>query len=223
MSEVHHIVPVRLKPRMTILLKCRMLFAMPATIENGRADSRVACFRQFTFMAQPLSRPRGELPHRRAAVHLTTRLNGSCLCAISQLGSYMSCRSWSISRSNGCICSVCIECRSELAAIPMTDYAGCRLLASCFVARRSRLRCSGRFSHSIISSSNAMNSGGRGAVLISWHPWPRYLSDCDDICRRREQLATFPSEKSTYRARIAFYLCTALDIIRQRCLPSRGY
>jgi hypothetical protein len=153
MSEVHHIVPVRLKPRMTILLKCRMLFAMPATIENGRADSRVACFRQFTFMAQPLSRPRGELPHRRAAVHSTTRLNGSCLCAISQLGSYMSCRSWPISRSNGCICSVCIECRSELAAIPMTDYAGCRLLASCFVARRLRLRCSGRFSHSIISSS----------------------------------------------------------------------
>jgi hypothetical protein len=26
-----------------------------------------------------------------------------------------------------------------------------------------------------------MNSGGRGAVLISWHPWPRYLSDCGDI------------------------------------------
>src|SRR5450755_3547690 len=71
MREVRRIVPVRLKPRMTMLLKCRMLFAMPATIENGRTDSRVACFRQFTFRAQPLSRPRGALPHRRAAIHLT--------------------------------------------------------------------------------------------------------------------------------------------------------
>jgi len=116
MREVHTIVvAVQLKPRMTILLKCRMLL-----IENGRADSRVACFRQFNFMAQPTSKPRGALPHRRPAIHYTTRLNGSCLCAISQLGSYMSCRSWPISRSNGSICSVRIECRSELAAIPMT-------------------------------------------------------------------------------------------------------
>jgi hypothetical protein len=33
----------------------------------------------------------------------------------------MGCRSWPISRSNGCICSLRIECRSELAAIPMSD------------------------------------------------------------------------------------------------------
>ena len=33
-SEVHTIVAVQLKPHMTILLKCRMRFAMPATIED---------------------------------------------------------------------------------------------------------------------------------------------------------------------------------------------
>src|SRR5450755_4773823 len=72
---------------------------MPATIENE----------------QPVSPPRdGHLPN-------TTRLNGSCLCAISKLGSYMSCRSCPISRSNGCICLLRMECRSELAAIPLTD------------------------------------------------------------------------------------------------------
>jgi hypothetical protein len=56
MREVHTIVvAVQLKSRMTILLKCRMLLMKTA-------DSRVACFRQFNFMAQPISRPCGALP-----------------------------------------------------------------------------------------------------------------------------------------------------------------
>ena len=39
--EVHTIVAVRLKPRMTILLKCRMLFAM---IENERPIAELPAF-----------------------------------------------------------------------------------------------------------------------------------------------------------------------------------
>ena len=74
MSEVHTIVAVRLKPRMTILLK-----------RKRTARSRVA-----RFMAQPLSRPRGALlakPTKDDHSLNTTRQNDSCLCAISQLGS----------------------------------------------------------------------------------------------------------------------------------------
>ena len=41
MREVHTIVAVRLKPRMTILLKCRMLFAM---IENERPIAELPAF-----------------------------------------------------------------------------------------------------------------------------------------------------------------------------------
>jgi hypothetical protein len=111
----------------------------------------------------------------------TTRLNGSCLCAISQLGSYKSCRSWPISRSNGCICSVRIECRSEL----MTDYAGCRLQASCFAAWRSRLRCSGRFSHSIISSSTrAAVADDDIAIVERVRIVTLHRGGADDVCCR---------------------------------------
>jgi hypothetical protein len=75
MSEVHTIVAVRLKPRMTILPK-----------RKRTARGRVACF-----PAQPLWRPRGALlakPTEGDHQLNTTRPNGSCLCAISQLGSW---------------------------------------------------------------------------------------------------------------------------------------
>jgi len=62
MRESHAIVAVRLKPRITILLK-----------RKRTARSRAAP----TEGGHPLD---------------TTRLNGCCLCAISQSGSYMSCR-----------------------------------------------------------------------------------------------------------------------------------
>ena len=72
MRESHTIVAVRLKPRMTILLK-----------RKRTARGRVACF-----MAQPLARPRGaHLAKSTGGDHPlnTTRLNEPCLCAISQL------------------------------------------------------------------------------------------------------------------------------------------
>src|SRR5438874_8325568 len=72
MREAHIIVAVRLKPRMTILLK-----------RKRTARGRVACF-----MAQPLARPRGaHLAKSTGGDHPlnTTRLNEPCLCAISQL------------------------------------------------------------------------------------------------------------------------------------------
>src|SRR5712691_4646854 len=62
MRERHTIVAVRLKPRITILPN-----------ENERP-------------AAELHPPRGDRPFN------TTRQNGSCLCAISHLGSYMSCQ-----------------------------------------------------------------------------------------------------------------------------------
>ena len=72
MREAHIIVAVRLKPRMTILLK-----------RKRTARGRVACF-----MAQPLARPRGaHLAKSTGGDHPlnTTRPNEPCLCAISQL------------------------------------------------------------------------------------------------------------------------------------------
>jgi hypothetical protein len=80
MREAHITVAVRLKPRMTILLK-----------RKRTSRSRVACF-----LAQPPSRPRGALLAKATEGDYplnTTRLNDFCLCAISQLGSCMSCRS----------------------------------------------------------------------------------------------------------------------------------
>ena len=90
MREAHTMVAMRLKPRITILLKCRML--------SHASYDRKRTARKPTEGSRPLN---------------TTRLNGSCLCAISQLGLYMSRRSWPIARSNGRICSLRIECRSN--------------------------------------------------------------------------------------------------------------
>jgi hypothetical protein len=75
MSEVHTIVAVRLKPRMTIL---------PNENERPVAELRASRrnrFRDRVARSWP-SPPRGD--HQLN----TTRPNGSCLCAISQLGSW---------------------------------------------------------------------------------------------------------------------------------------
>jgi hypothetical protein len=62
MREGHTIVAVRLKPRMTILLKCRMPFAMPAAIENGRPVAELRAF---------VNSSSFKTAHRGAAVRLT--------------------------------------------------------------------------------------------------------------------------------------------------------
>jgi hypothetical protein len=91
-------VAVRLKPRITILLK-----------RKRTARSRAASFRQFNFMAQPRSRPRGArlakpTEERPSILHnQTERLLSVCHFTI---GIIYELPSWPISRSNGCISSM---------------------------------------------------------------------------------------------------------------------
>ena len=110
MRDWHTIVAVRLKLRITILLKKA----------NG---------------------PQQSCTHRGAAIRLTTRLNGSCLCAISQLGSYMSCR---VGRSRAAMALFCevvgrvsesVTCHHEHNS--MRGYGGLRLPPSLFELRRT--------------------------------------------------------------------------------------
>ena len=80
MKEVQTMV-VRWKSRITILLKYRMLFAMPATDRKREVRSRVAHFRQFHCKSYAASR-RGAPRGRDLDI---SRLNAACLCAISQV------------------------------------------------------------------------------------------------------------------------------------------
>src|SRR6266851_1479592 len=85
--------------------------------------------------------PQQSCTHRGAAIRLTTRLNGSCLCAISQLGSYMSCR---VGRSRAAMALFCevvgrvsesVTCHREHNS--MRGYGGLRLPPSLFELRRT--------------------------------------------------------------------------------------
>lgn len=86
MREVHTIVAVRLKPRMTILPKRKRTARSRAVLSVNSISWRNR-FRDRVARTWP-SPPRGD--HQL----ITTRPNGFCLCAISQLGSCMSCRNW---------------------------------------------------------------------------------------------------------------------------------
>ena len=79
-SEAHITWAVRLKLRMTILLK-RKRTAEPSIQLHGATAFETAW------------RAPGQAHRGRPSLN-TTKQNGSCLCAISQLGSCTSCRSW---------------------------------------------------------------------------------------------------------------------------------
>jgi hypothetical protein len=139
----------------------------PPKNQNGRpiADLRL---RQFNLMTQRFrdrvahswpSPPRGDHPLN------TTRLNGSCLCAISQLGSYISYRSWPISRSKGCISPAL--CR-KLSPVSFTLYLFSRARRHCGRLLRSggSNRCQHSRRHTPRNSGAKLVESRCGAVAL---------------------------------------------------------
>jgi hypothetical protein len=81
MSDAHTMV-VRSNSRITILLKCRMLFATPGTNRKGCALAGLRIFvNSIAYRAWLQGQPSGA-KRRHSNI---SRLNGSCLCAISQI------------------------------------------------------------------------------------------------------------------------------------------